>query len=380
MITIAKKSTTSIVGGGYSGLFSAACYISDSGGFMRTSPLLLAIAAALSGCSKSYHDTGCMTVATDAMSCPPGKDVRPEQLHLPGQCGDDLEIVDVDSDGSVRKLTSDVGTETTACCYTVMVVDSNRMAECAVGRPYFEGQQALRAAVRDSSAQEVGVDPSARARAWAAAGADEHASVAAFSRLSLVLMAHGAPTELLCDVHQAALDELGHAELCWSVARRFGAAVVGAGAFPFTEAVSVQTSLAAVAASAVREGCLAETLGAHLAAAAAELAPEPDVKAALSSIAAEEARHAVLSFRIVAWALRAGGPEVEAAVRAAFDGPWPRHDIAELALRANVAVPLLQRAAEEGAREVLEPARALLLMAPPARRPDGSVVERVFEA
>jgi hypothetical protein len=41
---------------------------------------------------------------------------------------------------------------------------------------------------------------------------------------------------------------------------------------------------------------------------------------------------------------------------------------------------LLQRAAEEGAREVLEPARALLLMAPPARRPDGSVVERVFEA
>jgi hypothetical protein len=329
---------------------------------MRTSPLLLAIAAALSGCSKSYHDTGCMTVAADAMSCPPGKDVKPEQLSLPGQCGDDLEIVDVDSDGSIRELTSDSGTESTSCCYTVMVVDSNTLSGCSVGRPYYEGEQVLRAPLR-ASTEEAIADPASRAAAWAASGADEHASVAAFSRLSLVLMAHGAPTDLLTEVHQAALDELVHAELCWSLARRFGATVVGAGAFPFTEAIPVNAPLSAIAASAVREGCLAETLGAHLAAAAAELAPEPDVKAALSSIAVEEARHAVLSFRIVAWALRVGGAEVEAAVRAAFDAPWPRHDIAELALRANVDVSALQRAAEEGAREVLEPARALLLAA-----------------
>jgi hypothetical protein len=329
---------------------------------MRTSPLLLAIAAALSGCSKSYHDTGCMTVADDAMSCPAGMDVRPEQLTLPGQCGDDLEIVDVDSDGSVRKLTSDSGTESTACCYTVMVVDSNTTGGCVVGRPYYEGDDALRAPLRCPTPADAGpVSP--RAAAWAASGSDEHASVAAFSRLSLMLMAHGAPSELIRDVHQAALDELDHAELCWSLARRFGATVVGAEAFPFTEAISVHAPLSAVAASAVREGCLAETLGAHLAAAAAELAPEPDVKAALASIAAEEARHAVLSFRLVSWALRVGGAEVEAAVRAAFDAPWPRHDVQELALRANVDVSALERAAAEGAREVLEPARALLLAA-----------------
>jgi hypothetical protein len=343
---------------------------------MRTSPLLLAIAAALTGCSKSYHDTGCMNVAEDAMSCPPGKDVQPEQLHLPGACGDDLEIADVDSDGSVQTLTSHDGTESTACCYTVMVVDSNPYGGCSVGRPYYEGELALRAPVRGST-EGFGVDARSRAAAWAASGADEHASVAAFARLSLVLLGHGAPTELLRDVHQAALDELAHAELCWSLARRFGATVVGAGAFPFTESVSVKAPLAAVAASAVREGCLAETLGAHLAAAAAELATEPDVKSAFSSIAAEEARHAVLSFRIVAWALQAGGAEVENAVRAAFDAPWPRHDVAELALRANVEVSSLERAAEEGMREVLEPARALLMV---ARRSDGSVLERGFEA
>jgi hypothetical protein len=343
---------------------------------MRTSPLLLAIAAALSGCSKSYHDTGCMTVAEEATACPAGKNVRPEQLHLPGQCGDDLEIVDVDSDGSIRKLTADSGTESTACCYTVKVVDSNPMAECVVGRPYYEGEQILRAPVR-GSARQVRIDPRTRAAAWAASGADEHASVAAFSRLSLVLMAHGAPTELLRDVHQAALDELSHAELCWSLARRFGATVDGAGAFPFTEAVAVQAPLAVVAASAVREGCLAETLGAHLAAAAAELASEPAVKSALSSIAAEEARHAVLSFRIVAWALQVGGAEVEVAVRAAFEAPWPRHDVAELALRANVAVSSLERAAEEGVREVLEPARALLFM---ARKSNELPLDRAFPA
>lgn len=328
---------------------------------MRTSPLLLAIAAAL-GCSESYHDEACMKVPADQTSCRPGKEVKPSELFLPNQCGDDLEIDDVDSDGVLRTLTEQSGTQSTACCYTVMVVDSDPNMVCMVGRPYFEGDKALRAPLC-LPARALLTASSSRAAAWAAAGAEEHASVAAFSRLALELMAHGAPTSLLRDVHQAALDEVGHAEICWSMARRFGSTVTGAGPFPFTAPVAVDATLAAVAASAAREGCLAETLGAHLVLAAAELAVEPEVKAALSTLAVEEAQHAVLSFRIVAWALRAGGAEVEAAVRAAFAAPWPRPDLAELALRANVDVALLEKARDEGVRDVLEPARGLLFAA-----------------
>jgi len=328
---------------------------------MRTSPLLLAIAAALGGCSESYHDTGCMKVAADATSCTPGKDVEPSQLFLHMQCGD-KEIVDVDSDGQLETLQGQSGDPFLACCYTVEVVNNDPSESCVVGRPYFEGDRVLRAPLCSPASDSL-VASSPRAAAWAASGADEHASVAAFSRLALELMAHGAPTSLLRDVHQAALDEIGHAEICWSMARRFGGTVAGAGPFPFTAPVAVDATLAVVAASAVREGCLAETLGAHLALVAAELAVEPEVKAALSALAAEEARHAVLSFRIVAWALRTGGDEVETSVRTAFAAPWPRADVAELALRANVDVTLLQKAAEEGVRTVLEPARDLLLAA-----------------
>jgi hypothetical protein len=266
---------------------------------MNKSPLLLSILAALSGCSRSYHDEGCLLVSDDQMSCPPGKDVKPRQLFLPGQCGDDLEIEDVDSDGTLKTLTFETGETSQACCYTVLVVDSDRNSECVVGRPYHEGGEALRAPIR-SARTSPPVAESRRAAAWAASGADEHASVAAFSRLALNLMAHGAPSDLLRDVHRAALDEIGHAETCWSLARRFGGTVVGAGAFPFKEPVAVNRTLAELAAAAVREGCIGETLGAHLVQAGLELAHEPEVATALSVIAKEEAEHAVLSFRIVA--------------------------------------------------------------------------------
>jgi hypothetical protein len=323
-------------------------------------PLLLSIVAALSACTSSHHGQGCMNVSPEQMTCPPGKDVRPEQLFLRDECGDDLEIVDVDSDGTLGPLGGDTASDQPACCYTVRITDSDPMTECMVGRPYREGAASRRAPVERAAPDTVA---SARAVAWERAGAEEHASVAAFARLSLQLMAHGAPTELLRDVQRAALDEVGHAERCWDVARRFGSATSGAGPFPFGAPVAVDVPLTKLAAAAVREGCLGETLGAHLAAVAAELAPEPEIRAELAAIAKEEAEHAVLSYRIVAWALRVGGAEVRAAVRAAFLAPWPEADLVELALRANVDEALLRRAAAEGVTDVLEPARDRLLAA-----------------
>jgi hypothetical protein len=302
-----------------------------------------------------------MLMQDPAAACPAKANVHTTDLFLPNQCGDDLEITEVLTEGHQETLTGEDGTERPACCYTVEVEDSAPNSSCAVGRPYRE--RGVRRAAPLLSAGSEPDGASERALAWARAGAEEHASVAAFARLALQLMAHGAPSELLRAVQQAALDEIGHAERCWAMARHFGSSVSQAGPFPFTEAPDVNVTLADLAADAVREGCLGETLGAELVRAAAGLAQEPAVKATLSAIAAEEAEHAVLSYRIVAWALRIGGAEVRSAVREACLTPWPAPDFGELALRAGVDRQALRRAVDDGIRELLEPAMARLLAA-----------------
>ena len=70
--------------------------------------------------------------------------------------------------------------------------------------------------------------------------------------------------------------------------------------------------------AAVREGCVAETLGALIAAERAREADSGFLKSALHRIANDEARHAVLAWRTVKWALERGGDEVREAVMSAF--------------------------------------------------------------
>ncbi len=326
---------------------------------MRRSPLLLSILAALAGCDGAVEKKACFSVPAEQTMCPAPEQVDKSKLFQPNECGD-FEYTDVRGPTTRETLQVQSG-ELTACCYRADVIDHSE-GNCVIGRPYFDAGVELRAPVR-SSTSLAAHDHAARAAAWAQAGAGEHASVAAFARLTLQLLALGAPTDLLRGSQQAALDEIGHAERCWALAERFGAAPISAGPFPFPREVAVNVSLAELAAAAVREGCLAETLGAHVAAVAAELAPEPDVRAELQLIAGEEAAHAVLSFRIVAWALRVGGQDVAAAVHAAFAAPCPRLDLEELALRSNVAVAELERAAETGVAEIIRPAAQRLLAA-----------------
>jgi len=326
---------------------------------MTHRPLLVAILGALAGCSETFEGTGCMEVPAEQLTCAPENQVSPSELYLPGKCGD-LEIVEVLGAGTREDLPTEAAVEKTpACCYPVKVINHDPGTHCEVGRPYFEDGKALSAPLL---AEDTGRALPRRALAWANAGRAEHASVAAFGRLLLQLLRHGAPSALLRDVQQAGIDEVGHSELCWSLARHFGGGQTRAGEFPFAGKVDADISLAELADAAVVEGCLAETLGAHVAQAAAELAPEPNVRAVLASIAAEEATHAVLSFRIVAWALASGGPAVKAAVRAALGRPWPALDVDELALRAGVDVAELSAAARQGVTEVLEPAVARLLV------------------
>jgi hypothetical protein len=159
------------------------------------------------------------------------------------------------------------------------------------------------------------------AAAWAADAAAEHASIASFARFSLSLLAVGAPAELVTSAHDAALDEIRHARTCFALAAAYAGYDVEPGPFPVGDAVHPDTSLAALARSTALEGCVGETIAAVVAAERARCETDPAVRAALEGIAADEARHAELAWRTVAWAVRTGGEPVRAAAaRALVDG------------------------------------------------------------
>lgn len=140
----------------------------------------------------------------------------------------------------------------------------------------------------------------ALADAWANDARFEHASIASFAKLSLELLALGAMAELVAASHRAALDEVEHARLCFALASRYAAEPIGPGALDLGSSVALATTLERIAAAAVVEGCVGETLGAIEAAEAAR-ARDPIVARALRVIAEDEAKHAELSRRVVAW-------------------------------------------------------------------------------
>jgi hypothetical protein len=119
--------------------------------------------------------------------------------------------------------------------------------------------------------------------------------------------------------HAAALDEIRHARQCFALAEAYGGVPVGPDAFPFDGHVRVCSDLESIAARAAAEGCVGETVAAVQAEEQAVRATVPVVQRVLARIAADEARHAELAWRIVAWAVRAGGAPVRAAVARVFD-------------------------------------------------------------
>ncbi len=331
---------------------------------MRHHPLLLSILAVLPACNDSFETEGCLAATEQSTSCPDVKSIDKRELFLPSVCGSDLEVVSVLGPGELRESAGPLPEP--ACCYPVVVVDHSSEDKCIVGRPYREGTTLRMAPVALHEPAAAAAEPEAakhralRARAWAIAGAGEHASVAAFNRLSLQLMSLGAPPHLLAAVQQAALDEVHHATACWDLAKQLGAEVQ-VEPFPFGAHVDAQVTLERLAAEGLREGCLAETLGALVAEAAAAMTPHTEVRTVLSKLAREEATHAVLSFQIVAWALKAGGHPVRQAALEAARAPWPTLDLDELALRTGVEVTALQRAVDRAHHQVLRPATRALL-------------------
>jgi len=221
--------------------------------------------------------------------------------------------------------------ESGECCY-VVIIDGY----CGEGRPLIQDDAALTAALsgRDTGWMggaggahgkrraicELGDDErAALAAMWSKSGLFEHASVASFARFALELMAVSSPASLVQAAHEAALDEVVHARLCFALASRYAGDNLGPEALPITGTMDVRGDLATLAAATVAEGCIGETLASAVANAQLAEARDPEVRAALQTIAEDEARHAELAWRTVAWALNEGGETVRRAITDAFN-------------------------------------------------------------
>jgi len=138
--------------------------------------------------------------------------------------------------------------------------------------------------------------PSALGRELARIAQLEAASVVAFEALHDDLARLGAPTSLLRSVGAAGRDEVRHARRVGREAERRGVAV------PLAVVSAVGTrSIERLAIDNAEEGCVRETFGAALVSVQAERATDPRVRALMRGIAADELRHAALSWRIARW-------------------------------------------------------------------------------
>jgi hypothetical protein len=194
------------------------------------------------------------------------------------------------------------------------------------------------------------------ARLWAESARAEHASVPAFSRLSLSLVALGAPAHLVEAAHRAALEEIGHARLAFSLASAYAGQPVGPGPLPelLNAPAVTATSLAQLAAESLIDGCLLEGVAADVAQRALFGTRDRRVRDVLAVIARDEASHTALAWDVVSWCCEKGGEPVRSSLAAALakaptavtppvtpdalaDHGWPGAGAWEQAFRATAA-------------------------------------------
>jgi hypothetical protein len=158
-------------------------------------------------------------------------------------------------------------------------------SSCAVGRRP-EGLHALR---NEPARAALGAFLADAARL-------EAASVHAFERLARELGALDAPETLISAAQRSALDEIRHAHAMTALARRYGGE-------PGTFAIRDLRPRSApeIALENAVEGCVRETYGALVAHHQAATARDPEIALTMRAIAADETRHAGLSWQIAAW-------------------------------------------------------------------------------
>jgi hypothetical protein len=218
---------------------------------------------------------------------------------------------------------NDAGCSGPMCSYVPAVSDSGAdagpgshqctpMRPCGTGRPFLVGGTARVAGTRERTDWTSSIAPrldalGAEDRAELAAhymdvALMEHASIAAFARFALELLALGAPPELLTDTYAAMSDETTHARDAFALASAYAGRTMGPGALDVDRAMT-ERERADVVRTAILEGCIGETVAAVEAAEALAHAEDPAVRAALERVVRDETRHAELAWRFVKWVI-----------------------------------------------------------------------------
>jgi hypothetical protein len=189
----------------------------------------------------------------------------------------------------------------------------------AVGRPFLvAGEARLAPTAARSDWRSTPASPDLRsisletrgrlAEAWTQTGRMEHASIAAFARFALQLLAVGAAPDLVLETQRAMADETKHAQLAFGLAGAYAGADVGPAPLAIDDSLPA-TDLRGLLATVFAEGCVGETVAALEAREALAHVRDPAVRAVLETIAEDEQRHAALAWRTIAWVLEVAGPK-----------------------------------------------------------------------
>ena len=148
---------------------------------------------------------------------------------------------------------------------------------------------------------------------WTRTAFNEYASAAAFAEVAALLLACGAPIDLIAAAGDFVVDEIVHTEAAARFAAAFGGAVglevdLGKLVRPPTAA----DPLLRAAELIVRTSCVGEALTVPVLKAARDLAASPLVAGALAHIVADESAHAQLGTWFLDWA----DPHLDDAARA----------------------------------------------------------------
>jgi hypothetical protein len=149
---------------------------------------------------------------------------------------------------------------------------------------------------------------------WTNAARMEHASIAAFARLVLELLAVGAPHDLVAQAERAMADETTHARLTFGLASAYAGSPVGPGRIAIDGCLD-GADVGALVATTFAEGCIGETVAALEASEASRHARDPALRAILEKIALDEGRHAEHAWRAVAWGLTTFRTQSREAIR-----------------------------------------------------------------
>ncbi len=240
-----------------------------------------------------------------------------------------FEICQVQEDGSRACGNGGV------CGRPFLVEDAARVAPVEARGDWADGRLAGPRVDHLTSSERA-----ALAAHWSKLGQMEHASIAAFARFQLQLLALGAPPELVQACNQALVDETAHTRLCFALASAYAGRALGPGPLDVSHSLNV-TSLADIVDLVLYEGCFGETSAALEALEAAQTAKDPVVRRTYEQIAADEQRHAELAFRFVRWALERDHSGVAERIRAALpQAPAGVRDVAVPCLQALLQQPL----------------------------------------